>query len=59
MKPAEVPPICPKCGSDMNACGPVKIIEAEGLWELEANQFDCDDGHTILLFDSEKMHEPS
>ncbi len=57
MKPAEVPVICPKCGSDMYARGPVRIIEADGLWELKANQFDCDDGHTILLFDSEKMED--
>ena len=45
----QAPPICPKCGEDMDETGPVQLVESDGEFEAEAVRFDCIEGHTIFV----------
>lgn len=51
----KAPPICPHCGNDMKDIGSVGVVQNDGEWDAECQRFDCPDGHTILVLDTERI----
>lgn len=50
-------PICPRCSNDMERHGSVGVVHNDGEWDAETERFDCPDGHTILVLDTDRIDE--
>lgn len=55
--PPKAPPICPRCGQNMDFIGSVGVYQADHEWDAETDRFDCPEGHTILVLDTNRIDE--
>jgi hypothetical protein len=49
------PPVCPRCGNDMDEVGSVGIVHNDGEWDAEVERYDCPEGHTIFVAETDRI----
>ncbi len=48
---------CPSCGSTLTLIGSVGIVQADQEWDAQADRFDCEQGHTCLVVQTERLED--
>lgn len=46
-------PVCPVCRKELTDCGSLEITDVAQTWEMEAGRWQCDNGHVVLIGDTE------
>jgi len=47
--------LCPYCKGELTEIGSVGIIQNDDEWEAETTRFDCPNGHTVLICDTDYL----
>jgi hypothetical protein len=46
---------CSICGCDLKHVGSCGIVDYENRWDAQADRYDCPEGHTLLVVESDRL----
>jgi len=46
---------CPNCGQNMIFIGSAGIVDYDGDWDAQADRYDCPEGHTVFVVDTDRL----